>query len=224
MDNRNLIATYDAWSKTYDEIPNLLIEIEQDVVQPLLQTIEFHDVLDAATGTGRYALYLAQQGKQVVAVDCNENMLAKARNKVNARQLTIEFRQEDISELSFEDSSFDLVICTLALAHIEDLTRPCQEFVRVLRHNGHLIISDLHPEMQAEFGPDFYSEHVEGEGPLFFPNYHPQVDDYLQAIKLAGAEIVAVQDISQFKLQGKMFTAALLIWAKKPGKDSERQI
>jgi ubiquinone/menaquinone biosynthesis C-methylase UbiE len=219
MDNRNLSATYDAWSKTYDETPNPLIEIEEEVVQSLLQTIEFHDVLDAATGTGRYALYLAQQGKQVAAVDCNEKMLTEARKKADARQLPIEFRQEDISSLSFEDSSFDLVVCALTLSHIEDLTKPCQEFVRVLRPSGHLIISDLHPEIQAVFGPDFCSEHVEGEGPLFFPNYHSQVDDYLQAVNSAGAEIMAVRDISQLELRGKMFPGALLIWAKKLGKD-----
>ena len=221
MDSRNLSATYDAWSKTYDETPNPLIEIEENVVQSLLQTIEFHDALDAATGTGRYALYLAQQGKQVAAVDCSEKMLAQARKKANARQLPIEFRQEDISNLSFEDSSFDLVVCALALSHIEGLTKPCQEFVRVLRHNGHLIVSDIHPEIQAVSGPDCYSELVEGEGPLFFPNYHSQVDDYLQAVKSAGAEIMAVRDISQLRLRGKKYPGALLIWAKKPRKDSE---
>jgi ubiquinone/menaquinone biosynthesis C-methylase UbiE len=216
MDTRDLNATYDAWSNTYDETPNPLIEVEEMAVRSLLRTIEFHDVLDAATGTGRYAVYLAEQGKRVAAVDCNENMLAEARRKAAARQLAIEFRREDISSLSFGDSSFDLVVCGLALVHIEDLAKPCREFVRVLRHGGHLVISDLHPVVQAEEGPDRMLELVEGKEPLFFPSYHSQVEDYLQATKSAGAEVLAALDIP-LKLRGEVFPGALVVWAKKLG-------
>lgn len=216
MDTRDLNATYDAWSNTYDETPNPLIEVEEMAVRSLLRTIEFHDVLDAATGTGRYAVYLAEQGKRVAAVDCNENMLAEARRKAAARQLVIEFRREDISSLSFGDSSFDLVICALTLVHIEDLTKPCREFVRVLRHGGHLVISDAHPFVQAEGGPDRMLELVEGKEPLFFPSYHSQVEDYLQATKSAGAEVLAALDIP-LKLRGEVFPGALVVWAKKLG-------
>ncbi len=215
MDNQNLNATYDIWSKTYDLTENPLIEIEEDAVKSLLETIEYHDVLDAATGIGRYAIYLAQQGKQVAAVDCNQNMLAEAQKKAHSRQVSIDFRQEDLNDLSFEDASFDLVVCALSLAHIEDLTKPCREFVRVLRPNGHLIISDLHPEIQALMGPDCYTEHIEGEGPLFFPNYHSEVDDYLRALKSAGAEIMAAQNISELEIPGeKILPGGLLISAK----------
>jgi ubiquinone/menaquinone biosynthesis C-methylase UbiE len=210
MDTWDLNATYDAWSNTYDETPNPLIEVEEMAVRSLLRTIEFHDVLDAATGTGRYAVYLAEQGKRVAAVDCNENMLAEARRKAAARQLAIEFRREDISSPSFGDSSFDLVICALTLVHIEDLTKPCREFVRVLRHGGHLVISDAHPVVQAEGGPDRMLELVEGKEPLFFPSYHSQVEDYLQAMKSAGAEVLAALDIP-LKLRGEVFPGALVV-------------
>ena len=84
MNTRDLNATYDAWSNTYDETPNPLIEVEEMAVRSPLRTIEFHDVLDAATGTGRYAVYLAEQGKRVAAADCNEYMLTEARRKAAA--------------------------------------------------------------------------------------------------------------------------------------------
>ena len=56
----------------------------------------------------------------------------------------------------------------------------------------------------------------EGEEPLFFPNYHSQVEDYLQAVKSAGAEVLAVLDIP-LKLKGEVFPGALVVWAKKSG-------
>jgi len=212
MDAHDVRATYDAWSATYDETPNPLIAVEEIAVRSLLRTMEFQRVLDAATGTGRYAIYLARQGKQVAAIDDNEKMLAVAQRKAHARQLSIEFRKENVSNLSFDDSSFDLVICALALSHLQDLSGPCRELVRVLRRGGHLIISDLHPEIQATMGPD-HKELIQGEE-RFFPTYHSQVEDYLQVVKLAGAEVIAAIDIP-LETQRGVIPGALIVWARK---------
>jgi ubiquinone/menaquinone biosynthesis C-methylase UbiE len=212
MNVQDVRTTYDAWSAAYDETPNPLIAIEEIAVRSLLRTMEFNRVLDAATGTGRYAIYLAGQGKQVAAMDDNEKMLAIARSKARARQLSIEFRQENICNLSFEDSSFDLAICALALSHIKDISMPCRELVRVLQHGGNLIISDLHPEIQATMGPD-HKELIQGEE-RFFPTHHSHVDNYLKAVKLAGAEVIASIDIPMDTQQG-LIAGALIVWAKK---------
>ena len=212
MGAEDVRPTYDVWSTTYDETPNPLTAIEEIAVRSLLRTIEFCRVLDAATGTGRYAIYLAGQGKQVAAIDDNENMLAVAQRKAHARQLAIEFRQENVSHLSFADSSFDLVLCALALCHIEDLGGPCRELVRVLRFGGHLIISDLHPEIQALMGPD-YKELIQGKE-RFFPAHHSHVEDYTQAIQSAGAEVIAAIDIPMETQRG-VAPGALVVWARK---------
>jgi ubiquinone/menaquinone biosynthesis C-methylase UbiE len=212
MDAYDVRPTYDAWSTIYDETPNPLSAIEEIVVRSLLRTIEFSRVLDAATGTGRYAIYLAGQGKQVTAIDDNENMLAVAQRKAHARQLAIEFRQENVSNLSFADSSFDLVLCALALAHVEDLGGPCRELVRVLRPGGHLIISDLHPEIQAMMGPD-HKELIQGEERLF-PAHHSHVEDYTHAVQSAGAEVLVAIDVPMETQRG-VAPGALVIWARK---------
>jgi hypothetical protein len=62
-------------------------------------------------------------------------------------------------------------------------------------------------------------ELVEGKEPLFFPSYHSQVEDYLQAMKSAGAEVLAALDIP-LKLRGEVFPGALVVWAKKSGRGS----
>jgi malonyl-CoA O-methyltransferase len=142
MPIRSLNATYDKWSRTYDRTPNPLVPIEEIAVHSLLRMISFKNVLDAGTGTGRYAIKLAGQGKRVIAVDTNINMLNEARKKASVRKLTIKFLANDIKNLSFEDESFDLVVCALTLAHIESLDEPCHELVRVLMSNGSLLISD----------------------------------------------------------------------------------
>jgi ubiquinone/menaquinone biosynthesis C-methylase UbiE len=217
MYSKQLMDTYDMWSSFYDEFDNPLIPIEEMVVRSLLRTIEFETALDVGTGTGRHAIYLAQQGKRVSAIDVNGKMLSIAREKAVKEGLTIDFRLEDCSSLSFSDNTFDLVICALALAHVKDLVPPLKEFMRVLRPGGHLIVTDLHPSVQKELGSNHQWELIQGQEPVFFPNYHSSVDDYLAAMDKVGAKILAALDIPM-KLKDELFPGALLIWGIKPGK------
>jgi ubiquinone/menaquinone biosynthesis C-methylase UbiE len=210
--------TYEVWSKTYDASPNPLIPVEEMAVRSLLRTLDFQDVLDAATGTGRHAIYLAGQGGHVTAVDVSEGMLNEARRKAQQQQLSIDFRREDMTVLPFPDETFDLVLCALALCHIADLAISCQELVRVLRRGGNLIISDLHPYHQANLGPAYREELVAGHE-LFFPQCHAQIDDYLDALRQTGATVVACLDIPYQVLTPESdlvaIPAALLLWVQK---------
>ena len=212
MRAQSLEATYDAWSETYDQSFSQIAEVEEIVVKSLLRSIAFTDVLDVATGTGRYACYLAENDKRVAAIDFSQKMLAEARKKAKERELSIDFRCEDISDLSFADSLFDLVICAWALAHVEDLKKPIKEFVRVLRSGGHLIITDLHPTMQESLGP-CYKSVIAGKE-RFFPNYHTSVEKYTDTLEAVGVNVVAAIDLP--KLREGVEPGALLVWAKKP--------
>ena len=89
METQSVRATYDAWSETYDQAMSKMVEVEEIVVKSLLRSLTFTDVLDAATGTGRYACYLAEQGKHVAAVDFSHKMLAEARKKAEERGLPL---------------------------------------------------------------------------------------------------------------------------------------
>jgi ubiquinone/menaquinone biosynthesis C-methylase UbiE len=214
MKTKRLNDTYDIWSDFYDDFSNPLIPIEEMVVRSLLRKIEFEDVLDVATGTGRYAIHFACQGKHVSAIDCNEKMLSKAKDKASNERLAIEFRLENLTGLSFPEDSFDLVICALALAHVEDLTKPCKEFMRVLRPGGNLIITDLHPYVQQKMGPEYLWELMEGQEPVFFPNHHSDANDYLEALDSTGSETLAILDIPM-KLEEELIPGCLIIWARK---------
>jgi SAM-dependent methyltransferase len=213
-----ITTAYNAWGKTYDSDPNELIPIEQLAVHSLLRTIEGRTVLDAATGTGRYALHFAEQGKQVTGVDASEGMLSQAIEKATAQNLPVRFLRGDIACLPLADNAFDLVICALALSHNQSLTEPCREFVRVMCGGGNLIISDLHPHFQKVFGANYQLEIADKS--YAYPLYHDDLDDYLIALNTAGANVLTALDVpSQFKTSdGERVTVpgALVIWAKKP--------
>ncbi len=63
-------------------------------------------VLDAGCGTGRVAIELARRGVQVVGIDIDREMLARARAK--APQL--DWRQGDLTTVELPESAFDVVV------------------------------------------------------------------------------------------------------------------
>jgi ubiquinone/menaquinone biosynthesis C-methylase UbiE len=130
--------TYARWAPFYDEPGNQLIDLEEPVVREILDGLPLGVALDAACGTGRHTAYLASLGHKVIGVDSSPEMLARAREKLS----NCEFHEAGLHDIPLADDSVDLVVCALALVHVPDLARALAEFVRVLRPDGHLVISD----------------------------------------------------------------------------------
>jgi len=234
VDRFDVEQTYACAAAAYDqEAPRdsgSLTAVEEVVVLSLLRRLRFHDVLDAGTGTGRHALRLAQMGKRVVGIDLCEPMLEVARAKARELGLDVEFRRASVLAVPEADESFDLVLSALALAHVEDLAGATRELVRVLRPGGHLIISDLHPDIQKQWGTGCtaavkdgrlvigdYAQGLEGtlQSPqLPFPQYHGSVDEYVDGIEAAGAEVLAAIDVPMEQIRG-LFPGPLVVLARK---------
>jgi len=65
-------------------------------------------ILDLACGIGTHAIYWAEQGHQVTAVDLSETFIAEARRRAAERGVIIDFRVCDIAALDYE-GAFDVV-------------------------------------------------------------------------------------------------------------------
>jgi ubiquinone/menaquinone biosynthesis C-methylase UbiE len=95
-------------------------------------------VLDIATGTGLAAaesLLVVGPTGHVVAADVSEAMVGQARQRLSAAA-NVTFAVEDGQSLSFADSSFDALTCSLGLMFFPDPSRGLSEFLRVLRPGG----------------------------------------------------------------------------------------
>jgi len=132
------VAGYDGWAALYDDPENGLFAIEEPVVHPILDRLPTGIAVDAACGTGRHAAYLEQRGHQVHGFDASPRMLEIARTKVPGGR----FAESDLRSIPLPSSSVDVVVCALALAHIEHLEPVFCEVARVLRPGGHFVISD----------------------------------------------------------------------------------
>jgi SAM-dependent methyltransferase len=176
---------YAAWAPTYDEVSerNPLIAVETPVVSRILEDLPSGRALDAACGTGRWAAFLADRGHDVLGVDASDEMLDVARIKVPAAR----FRVGQLTSLPVSDGWADLVVCALALTHVEDLGAAINELGRAVRPGGRLVLSDMHPF------PVLLGAHaiVSGDGPQAFIRnlFHPHAT-YLDTFRDAGLGVL----------------------------------
>ena len=179
---------YDSWAPFYDDQPNQLLEIEQPIVREILDGLPVGIALDAACGTGRHAAYLAALGYTVIGVDSSPGMLAQARAKIPQG----EFHEAELHELPLEDDSVDLVVCAIALVHLVDIEGPFREFARVLRPDGHLVVSDQRGLIGDIISP-VLNDGPEGELG-YMPAYARLASEYLAAALPLGFQVLRCEE------------------------------
>jgi len=181
---------YDKWSKIYDLMPNILIDVEQPVVEQMLQGISGEKAIDIACGTGRCSSLLIDLGFAVTGVDLSKDMLKQAKRK----SLDIDFHQIDINaeDLPFDKCSFDLATLLLALTHFKDISVPIQKMHDLLKPGGYCILSDIHPWI-VELGGQ--ADYIDEIGSMHFVrNYVHSHSKYIRAFNLVGFKIVDCQE------------------------------
>jgi ubiquinone/menaquinone biosynthesis C-methylase UbiE len=110
------------------------------------------DALDAGCGTGFLSFELAARGHKVTGIDFAPAMLAEARRKAAERDAAVRFEEADAERLPFPSGSFDFAISRHVLWTLPHPEAAIDEWVRVLRPDGRLVVLD------GQFNPGFLVE------------------------------------------------------------------
>ncbi len=122
-------------------------------------------VLDAGTGFGQYAWYVARAfaETEVVAVDIKRDYLERAHALFAKRAPNISVHYDDLTALR-SSGPFDCILAIDVLEHIEDDRGALEHCARVLAPGGHVVIStpsDLGgSDVHTEGADSFIEEHV----------------------------------------------------------------
>jgi SAM-dependent methyltransferase len=109
----------------------------------LLGDVAGKRVLDAACGPGLYAAELIRRGADVVGFDQSPRMVEICRERASRGDFRVHDLADPIDWLP--GSSVDLVLFALALEYLDDRLEALRELRRVLRPDGALVVSRMHP-------------------------------------------------------------------------------
>lgn len=156
----------------------------QKVVYPHLLRIisDTHDglthkkILDLACGQGQFSRILRDKGAEVTGVDLGKELIALAeassRSAPSKTHMISYFNGSADDLYMLKDTSFDTVVCILALQNIEKLDTTIKEVRRVLKAKGSFVFVLNHPSFrnprQTHWG---YDEHAHVQ--------YRRVDEYM---------------------------------------------
>ncbi len=130
------------WAKLYDYEKYILWSMRKKAAE-FLNLSTPKKILDVACGTGSQTYELAKLGHEVIGIDLSPQMLEQSRKKCD-QKLKLSFLQQDATNLSFKNSTFDIATISLGLHDMPfdvDL-QVLSEMKRVTKKDGLILIVD----------------------------------------------------------------------------------
>lgn len=142
---------FNSVARRYDSLNNLMSFGTHKYVKYMsIKNLDIkpHDsVLDLCCGTGDLARLVKkfQPEAHVTGIDFSEKMLeiAISKNPENNPLKQIKYIQGDVTNLPYEDNSFDFVTMGFGLRNIANAEKAVEEAYRVLRPNGSFLHLDF---------------------------------------------------------------------------------
>ncbi|MHA1214987.1 MAG: class I SAM-dependent methyltransferase [Candidatus Hodarchaeales archaeon] len=140
MELKTIQKRYDWYSSFYDKFEAPMEQMAFSLLRTKVMGSLKGNVLEVGVGTGKNLPYYRSRTK-VTGIDISPGMLGKAKKKVRTLRLkNIELRLMNAEKMSFEDETFDTVVCTFVLCSVPEPVKAIKEMLRVLKPNGNIIM------------------------------------------------------------------------------------
>jgi ubiquinone/menaquinone biosynthesis C-methylase UbiE len=140
-------------------------QIEKNIFSTLLTGLPRINLLEAGCGTGHWTRFFSSAGFHVTAIDVSEAMLQIAISK-NIENVI--FQKADATRLPFADNSYSTIASVTMLEFIEDVNKVLDEFRRVLKPGGTLLLGCLNE--LSELGKNKKNDPIFKDAHFFTPS------------------------------------------------------
>lgn len=202
-------AAYDSWASQYDTNHNKTRDAEGIALRETLTVIDFQRCLEIGCGTGKNTEWLLTKADEITAVDLSEEMLSKARSKVDSDN--VQFVQADMLEnWSFASDKYDLVTFSLVLEHIEHLEPVFEKAASILQRDSYVYIGELHPFKQYTGSKARFDTE---EGRTIVSCFTHHISDFTEAAKKSDLQLIELKEY--FGESDKIPRVLVLLFRKK---------
>jgi len=135
----------ETWDKIFRE-EEVLLPIQEDFPK-IVETFKEHKVkkvLDLGCGSGKYTIYLSEQGFEVYGIDISTEGLKKTKERLKEKGFKANLRAGSIyRRLPYPDNFFDAIICIRTINHakIESIKRTIKEVKKILKPGGLIFVT-----------------------------------------------------------------------------------
>jgi ubiquinone/menaquinone biosynthesis C-methylase UbiE len=147
---KKTVEAYDLWAQSYDVQPgNLMLDMDEGIFSDLLSEINItgKQIADIGCGTGRYwPMLLKNDPAGITGFDVSAGMLRRLEQKFPGAK-TNQVTDNKLSDIG--NATYDTIISTLTVAHIEHIEETLASWSRILKYNSDIIITDFHPNALA---------------------------------------------------------------------------
>ena len=98
-------------------------------------------IIEIGCGGGIFSEYIASHGYNILGVDISMGAINVAKEHALIANVQVDYQVASVYELPFENESFDVVMSSDFLEHVEDLVAAISEMSRILK-KGSLFIFD----------------------------------------------------------------------------------
>lgn len=193
------------------------------VVRELLGSVKGKKVIEIGCGNGYFSRMLAKRGAEVTALDVSSGMIAIAAAEEKKKPLGVVYLHRDAAHLQgIKSGSFDLAVANMVFMDVVNIEVAIKEISRVLKPNGKLVFSILHPAFMFDGtwesikGKNRYGRivwrylnsyvdinHWDGRR-LNTKGYVRPLGFYMQALRVAGFAVTDLREIATKKPLRKM--------------------
>lgn len=128
----NFASDFDSIVNKYDTEKRLAVFFDE----LLPKILSGKKLLDAGCGTGWFSAEAVKRGARVTSLDLGEKLLEQVAKKCTSKRVV-----GSVLALPFKDNSFDILISSEVIEHTTDPVKAIQEFYRVLKPKGTLVVS-----------------------------------------------------------------------------------
>ncbi|MCT7649670.1 class I SAM-dependent methyltransferase [Aliarcobacter butzleri] len=143
------MSRFDERAKDWDKKQTTLDKSDA-CINHLKEKIDFSNIkniLDYGCGTGLIAFNLVEENNEVLGLDNSYGMIEEFNKKVKEKNLSnIKAKKHNILEENLPKNSFDLIVISMSLHHIEDIDMFFKKSFEALKNGGYICINDLDKE------------------------------------------------------------------------------
>lgn len=192
VNKKHLQAGFSKYATEYDNKARVQKVIADKLIQAITHIQDESVVYDLGCGTGYCIRQLrekcnAPDSVHWVGVDISEGMLVEAKSMCQVRNIS--FHQADIEKLQFESSLATLMVSSLALQWVDDLSQAFKSIRQKMHASGicHIatLVEGTLPELTNAWAQIDNEQHV--------LNFRP-VSEIIEALSTQGLELLTMQE------------------------------